>query len=388
LGQGFGVNVFGDWAATTGLAQAARRLTVALHDAGFDLSLKTVHSGAPQDDSRVPSVLRDLPGDRSHQIDLWMLNINEFPAIADDLLHPPGRNTHAIAIWYWELPTFPARLIAEMDRVDEIWVATQFVKSSFQRATDRPVHVVPAIVPHLQGSGMTRRDFGLIEDEVVFLFSFDVNSIVARKNPGAVVEAFARAFPSPSATRTRLVIKVLNLERHPDVARWLQPLVAAVDGVLIADDLGQAELVDLFMCADAYVSLHRSEGFGFGIAEAMSLGKPVIATAYSGNLDFATTANSCQVSYRLREITDDDHVFNEGSSSVYQPGAEWAEPDITQAARWMQLIAADPAFRSRLGEAGRATIGERYSARVAVEAVSKRLRETRTLIGEARHQPH
>jgi glycosyltransferase involved in cell wall biosynthesis len=370
-----GVNVFGDWAATTGLAQAARRLTVALHDAGVDLSLSTVHSGAPLDESRVPEVLRRLPNGRAHDIDLWMLNINEFPLIPDEVLRPPGRRTHAIAIWYWELSTLPDRFVAEMNRVDEIWVATKFIQDSFQRATSRPVHVVPAIVPTLEGSGKGRKDFGLTDDETVFLFSFDVNSAVARKNPGAVVEAFARAFPSPRASRNRLVIKVLNLDGHPDVARWLKPLVAEVNGLLIAEDLGHSELVDLFMCADAYVSLHRSEGFGFGIAEAMALGKPVIATAYSGNLDFATLANSCQVSYRLREITSDDHVFNEGISSVYQSGAVWADPDIGQAARWMQLLSADPALRARIGEAGRATVRRRYSAQAAVEAVTHRLKE-------------
>jgi glycosyltransferase involved in cell wall biosynthesis len=127
--------------------------------------------------------------------------------------------------------------------------------------------------------------------------------------------------------------------------------------------------------------LHRSEGFGFGIAEAMALGKPVIATAYSGNLDFATSSNSCQVSYHLREITSDDHIFNEGVSEVYESGAIWADPDIDQAARWMQLIAGDPALRSRIGEAARATIREHYSARAAVAAVARRLSETKARIG-------
>jgi glycosyltransferase involved in cell wall biosynthesis len=375
VGQSLGVNLFGDWAATTGLAQAARRLAVALCNAGLNLSLDTVHSGAPLDESRVPIALRDLPSDRSHSVDLWMLNINEFHAIRDEVLRPPGRKTFAIGIWYWELPTFPAQFIPEMNRVDEIWVATKFVQTSFQRATNRPVHIIPAIVPDLKSSERTRKDFGLMDDEVVFLFSFDVNSAVSRKNPGAVVDAFARAFPSPSQSRTRLVIKVLNLDRHPDVAQWLKPLVRAVNGVLIAEDLGHTELVDLFMCCDAYVSLHRSEGFGFGIAEAMALGKPVIATAYSGNLDFATMANSCQVSYRLREISYEDHVFNEGISQVYQRGAVWADPDIGQAARWMQLIAASSRFRTRVGEAGRITVREKYSAQAAVHAVENRLLE-------------
>lgn len=379
-----GINVFGDWAATTGLAQAARRLTVALHDAGFDLSLGKVHSGAPRDDRRVPDVLRRLRDDRPHVIDVWMLNVNEFPVISDDLLRPTGRDTYSIGVWYWELPTFPERLIAQMSRVDEIWVATSFVQASFRSATDRPVHVVPAIVPELKGTGRRRQDIGLTDDEVVFLFSFDVNSMVARKNPGAVIEAFGRAFPPSVGHRSRLVIKVLNLARQPEFAQWLRAAVTAVNGVLIEEDLSDAELADLFLCADAYVSLHRSEGFGFGIAEAMSVGKPVIATAYSGNLDFATAANSLQVGYRLCEITSADHTYNEDASETYPTGAVWADPDVGQAARWMKLLAADPGLRKRLGEAGRATIRERYSARPVVGVVTDRLSEIAKGIGADR----
>jgi glycosyltransferase involved in cell wall biosynthesis len=370
-----GVNVFGDWAATTGLAQAARRLTIAISEAGFGLCLGTVASGAPRDESRVADSLREIPDDRKYAIDLWMLNVNEFPNIGEELLRPPGRKTYAIGVWYWELTTFPDSLTAQMERVDEIWVATTFVQSSFESATDRPVRVVPAIVPDLHGSGRTRTDFGLRDDELIFLFSFDVHSMVARKNPGAVIEAFSRAFGSPNRSGTRLVIKVLNLDRHAHVASWLREAVASVAGVLIEDDLRHEELVDLFMCADSYVSLHRSEGFGFGIAEAMALGKPVIATAYSGNTDFATAANSCQVGYRLREITNEDYLYDEGASEVYRIGSTWAEPDIAQAARWMRVIAQDPQLRRRIGETARATILERYSAAAVVDIVRARLAE-------------
>ena len=368
-----GVNVFGDWAATTGLAQAARRLTVAMSDAGFGLSLGTVASGAPRDESRIPDELRHIPDDRRYPIDLWMLNVNEFPAIEDELLRPVGRNTYAIGVWYWELTTFPEGLIAQMDRVDEIWVATKYVQSSFRSVTNRPVHVIPAVVPQLAGSGRTRKDFGLADGEVVFLFSFDVHSMVARKNPGAVIDAFSKAFGSPARQGTRLVIKVLNLDRHPRVAAWLREAVASVDGVLIDDDLKSEELIDLFICADAYVSLHRSEGFGFGIAESMALGKPVIATAYSGNTDFATAANSCQVGYRLRKINTEDHRYDEGASEVYRTGAVWAEPDVAQAARWMRVLAKDPDLRRRIGEVARATICEDYSAARVAEIVRGRL---------------
>ena len=155
-----------------------------------------------------------------------MLNLNEFSAVSDELLRPQGRTNYAIGVWYWELTTFPDALISQMARVDEIWVATTFVQSSFRRVTDRPVHVVPAVVPEMRGSGRTRKDFGLAEDEVVFLFSFDVHSMVARKNPGGVIEAFSEAFGSSASSGTRLVIKVLNLDRHPRVAAWLREAVA------------------------------------------------------------------------------------------------------------------------------------------------------------------
>ncbi|MFZ0666857.1 MAG: glycosyltransferase family 4 protein [Acidimicrobiales bacterium] len=375
------VNVFGDWAATTGLAEAARRLVVAMDKAGYELSVGTIASGAPRDEKRIPRVILDADDSRPYGIDIWMLNINEFAGISDDVIQPRGRKNYTIATWYWELPTFPDHLVPQMARVDEIWVATRFVQAAFKRATKVPVYVVPAIVPELDRSGKTRADFGLDEDEVVFLFSFDVNSIVARKNPGAFVDAFARAFRSTfqgesgNVPRTRLVMKVVNLHRRPDVDRWLRQAVSEVGGVLIDKDMDHDELMDLFSCADVYVSLHRSEGFGFGIAEAMALGKPVIATAYSGNLDYATSGNSCQVSYRITEITSADHVFNQEASGVYQVGSLWADADVEQAARWMRLLASDPELRTRIGEAGRLTIRGEYSAQAAIETVNRRLDE-------------
>jgi glycosyltransferase involved in cell wall biosynthesis len=150
-----------------------------------------------------------------------------------------------------------------------------------------------------------------------------------------------------------------------------------VDGIVIEDDLEEGELIDLFSCCDVYVSLHRSEGFGYGIAEAMALGKPVVVTAYSGNIDFATAGNSCQVGYRIREITQADHIFGESSAEVYRPGSLWADPDIDQAARWMQLLASDPSLRRTIGEAGRDTISNNYSASPVIDAVVTRLVQIR-----------
>jgi glycosyltransferase involved in cell wall biosynthesis len=372
-----GLTLFGDWGATTGLAQAARRLSVALIErGGIDVSVLTHASGAPTQQSRVPLLLTRADHERRHPIELWMLNLNEMPAVPDELLRPPGRETYAIGVWYWELPSFPDQLRRQIERVDEIWVGTTFVKDSFQRVTSKPVRVIPAIVPELGRDGMNREDFGISSGEVVFLFTFDVNSMVARKNPAGFVEAFDRAF-GESHQSARLVIKVLNLGRHPRVGVWLQKEVDRVSGVLIDEDLTDAAVADLIRCADVYVSLHRSEGFGFGMAEAMSLAKPVIATAYSGNLDFTTTSNSCQVGYRMTEISAADHGFDEGAAAVYRPGQMWADPDLDQAARWMRLLAADPLLRTTIGNAGRTTILNSHNPDLVVAKVRGRLAELR-----------
>ena len=152
-----GVNIFGDWAATTGLAQAARRLTVAIAESGFELTVGTVRSGAPTDEARVPRVIREAPRDRRHRIDLWMLNVNELRQVPDTLLRTPGRRSYAVGVWYWELPTLPDSLVAQTARVDEIWVASRFVQSAFRSVARCPVHIVPAVIPELSGSGHTPR---------------------------------------------------------------------------------------------------------------------------------------------------------------------------------------------------------------------------------------
>jgi glycosyltransferase involved in cell wall biosynthesis len=129
----------------------------------------------------------------------------------------------------------------------------------------------------------------------------------------------------------------------------------------------------LLSSIDVYVSLHRAEGFGLGIAEAMSLGKPAIATAYSGNLDFTDSTNSCLVGYQLRPIeTADHHLFPE-AAGVYVPGIPWAEPSVDQAARWMRFLYENPDWRRRIGRAGAATIRNRYNREAVQRVLVQRL---------------
>ncbi len=180
---------------------------------------------------------------------------------------------------------------------------------------------------------MSRARFGLPEGRFVYLFTFAATSTAARKNPFGVIEAFERAFGHPrGATAPLLVIKAHHLLAHDfDAFRLLHKhllaALARVGGMLLTDHYTRLETNDLMACADCYVSLHRAEGFGLGLAEAMYLGKPAIATNYSGNVDFMTPENSYLVEYRLRKIVLEDHVYNDFGQNIYKPGFLSAVPD-------------------------------------------------------------
>jgi glycosyltransferase involved in cell wall biosynthesis len=367
------VNAIGCWPGTTGLTEAARRGVVALTHAGVSVATVDVELGIPQDDRRVPAEIAEARRPARADIDLCFLNINELHGIPDSMTRSRPTNV-SIASWYWELPDVPMRLRSEIDRFDEIWVATQFVQDNIGQYTTQPVVVIPPVVRVPEVGTPDRSRFGLSSEATVFLFHFDANSGFARKNPLGVIEAFRRAFSAGQrAHSVSLVIKTMNLWRWPAAEVELRAQLADVGGLLIDEDLAEEDMAVLMASCDAYVSLHRSEGFGLGMAEAMALGKPVIATHYSGNADFIRPTNSCPVRFLLRPLTADDLAWNPGSERLYPYGALWAEPDLDQAASWMREIASSPELRSRIGAAARAYIESHYSEEAAVAAMRPRL---------------
>jgi glycosyltransferase involved in cell wall biosynthesis len=338
-------------------------LVEALERRGVALSCTTLRTGAPTDDTLLSPALAALEGPPAWPIDLWTLNINEFAMLGATAVSSLGGLRHRIATWYWELSTVPKSLWDQFDQVDEIWVPSSFVRRSFLRYTRRPIHIVPTVVPKFEPSVNrpdVRAQLGISPDAVVFLFTFDFNSSVARKNPLGVIEAFARAFRAGDQ-QAELVIKGMNLDQSPRFERDLRQALQRVNGQFISQFLSQQDLADLLHACDVYVSMHRSEGFGLGIAEAMALGKPVIATSYSGNCDFMNSVNSCPLGYRLRAVRERDHEYQMGLRDVYVEGAVWAEPDIGEAVEWMRLLAHNEAIRTRIGLEAARTMREGFS---------------------------
>ena len=211
----------------------------------------------------------------------------------------------------------------------------------------------------------------------MFLFTFSVESTVGRKNPFAVISAFEKAFGSAQrGTSTPvLAIKAHHIDLYPELRSDLLCALNKIGGILIEASLSRQEMIDLLACADCYVSLHRAEGFGLGIAESMYLGKPVIATNYSGNVDYMTTENSYPVGHRLRSVNLLDHHYNPGAEKVYQPGMTWAEPDISHCAQLMKRVFECQEEAHSRGMQAAIDIRAAYGTDVVARAIKIRLAE-------------
>jgi glycosyltransferase involved in cell wall biosynthesis len=369
----WGVNLVGWLTSSLGLGEAARSVIRALDARG--VPLMPVHGFTFVPDSLQ---LESLPcvGPDSAPFPINLLHIS--PPALNPFLADAGasfaRNRYTIGFWWWELSSLPREWMEALHLVDEVWVGSDYVAHNIQSVTTVPVIKtrIPVALPSIR---YPRQRLGLPAG-FLFLFIFDFHSAFERKNPLAVIEAFRRAFPAGAGTS--LVIKCLNQESDPSnyarlcAAAHDQPDVHILAGYVPGDRKNA-----LIAACDCYVSLHRAEGFGLTLAEAMYLGKPVVATRYSGNLEFMTDANSYLVDYKMTRIEQD--------CPPYPPGGEWAEPDVDHAAELLRHVVATPLDVERRAARGAAHMREAFSVRATGEIMRARLEAIREQIGK--HSP-
>ena len=359
-----GVNIFAYARGQFGLAEAARHYVRALIAEGYPVAIYDLDLGvshAMNDASVDPYIDQTAP----YGINIFFVN----PDYLGNAIQEVGRdrldNRYTIACWFWELEKFPDDWVPALDYVDEIMVPTNFVRGMLERVTNKPLWLVPLPIGKIDETNLTRSDFGLNERDFIFLNSFDFNSFLARKNPLAVIEAFKKAFPSEHIN-VQLLIKSSNGHRHPGK---LQELLAAASGdprVVIRDQvIDRADMQALQRCSDAYVSLHRAEGFGLGLAECMRLRKPVIGTAWSGNMQFMTSENSFLVDYRLVPVAPDEYI--------HTAGQRWAEPDTNSAAMHMRSVVFDRDLAEAVAAKAEADIEKWLSPSLAAQNMISRL---------------
>ena len=284
----------------------------------------------------------------------------------------PGiaRNRYNIGYWAWELSKVPDAWRTSIDFVDEIWAPSRFIQDAFSAVTDKPVVYMPLCVDLSFGSWKRRGHFGLPEDKFLFLFYFDSYSYYQRKNPFAALRAFKKAFEGRDDVG--LVVKTQNARSSSP--EWLQ-LLEMADGDprihVLNRAMSKGEVLSLQAECDCFVSLHRSEGFGRGPAEAMWLGKPVITTGYSGNMDFTWPDNSLLVDYDLIRVRAGEYPFFQGQV--------WASPDEDHAASLMKRVVDEPGLAHDLGQRGAALMRGEFSARAVGKLYADRLHEVGAL---------
>jgi glycosyltransferase involved in cell wall biosynthesis len=320
------VNVAGYFRAELGLGSVARSLVAALAAADIPFNTISFDGTANRQDHPFADHQSDSgPAD----INIVCINADNIAAFAEKTGPELWQGRYTIGLWFWEVEDFPGWLHGAFNYVDEVWVASHFMREAFLKVSPKPVSKfkLPVFKPDVDLS-LSRENFGL-PNGFVFLFSFDFFSVLERKNPLALIEAFTRAFRP--AEGPVLVIKTINGDKHILEMEKLRYAIRGREDIILMDGyLSTVQNSTLTALSDCYVSLHRSEGFGLTIAEAMVLGRPTIATAYSGNLEFMTEENSYLCPAQRSEVGPE--------RAPYPAFSHWAEPDLEVAAQLLRHV--------------------------------------------------
>ncbi|MDP2709997.1 MAG: glycosyltransferase family 4 protein, partial [Solirubrobacteraceae bacterium] len=357
-----GVNLAGYLDATVGVGEAARHVAGALEAAGVAVARLRLSSRAAAGEAPRPAAGPAA----SHAVHLTTIVCANPEGMtgARDELGAQAFAGHVIGWWWWEVAALPQRWLRAFDLVDEVWAGSRFVADALAAVAPVPVVHMPLPVAEPAASAAGRTELGLPADRFLFGFAFDYASVAARKNPLGLIDAFARAFAPDEGVA--LVLKTLGGAGFPDEHAAVLAAAAPHEHVTVIDEpLSAADKNALIAALDCYVSLHRSEGFGLTIAEAMLLGTPVIATDYGGSRDFVTAFNALPVDARTVTIG--------AGHDPYPAHGEWAEPDLDHAAACMRAVRADPEAARTRARRAREELRARNAPAAAGRAMARRL---------------
>jgi glycosyltransferase involved in cell wall biosynthesis len=352
----FGWSVLAYAAAELGVGEAGRRVAAAVRQSGLPTELVGVATGSEsRQQHRHGYSVRETVGFENTVI---CVNADQLPHLFHELDLVQLRGSH-VGMWFWELDAFPERFHGAFALVKEVWVASEFTRAAVAAVADRPVRKVTLPILRPEGpTRFTRRSLGLPEDRFCFLTNFDYFSTCERKNPIGTIRAYTQAFaPDDGAC---LVVKSINGHRRPEEAARVRDCAAGRPDVHFLDDyVSAAGMKAMIELADVYVSLHRAEGYGLNLADAMVVGTPTIATGYSGNMDFMDDTSSALVGYDLVEVGP--HAF------PYDADAVWAQPRLDEASTAMRWLFTDRVGAAALAERARVSTERFTLARAGLE---------------------
>ncbi len=342
--------------APIGMGEHVRSVFRALKKAGTVAQVVDIYGMYSDPDiSFRKDIEENISGNLSEGINLFCINGDEVEGSFKHLKNRGIGKGYNIIYPAWELEKYPEEWAKYLNLFDEIWAPSEFIKKAIEDSVSKPVIHMPLACEITDKTLTTRRHFGVPESSYAFLFAFDFLSYMERKNPTAVIKAFLELCERQPDQDMVLVIKTNNGSKEKKKLAELEKLIEPIKHqvILIDRTLSDADMKALIYLCDCFVSLHRSEGFGRGLTEAMRLGKPVIATSYSGNMDFCSDDTCVLVDYNLVDLEPGDYPFWEGQV--------WADPSISHAVDQMEKLVLNPELGYEYGKKARIEMMSHYS---------------------------
>lgn len=360
-----GINVLAPFGQHSSIRQSALGIVAALRAAGVRTECSNVPVG------RNPATVLRALHPEVHDVTLLHLQ----PDLYYDLCYAksglqPRPGVRRIGMWYFETEQVPADCSAHAFRLDEFWAPTNYIAAAMKSCDAWRALPVYRFLPAVELPSFIRRPralLGIPEQNFVFLFMFDFVSGIERKNPLGLIQAFARAFRRDEPVS--LVLKTVNGAIHPREYDTVRIAAGEVGAIVIDRFTSREETLAMLAACDAYVSLHRAEGLGLTMVEAMLLGKPTIATGYSGNLDFMTKDNSLLVDWQPAPVR--------GYRPPFEPGQRWAAPSVQHAANRMRWVFEHSDQANCIGLRGQSDLQFTFSRQTTGKAMAQRLAEIR-----------
>ena len=351
-----GVNLVGYLSSERGLGEAARLVLAAIEASG----VATAAIDIPADAAALPAALAALsPQGHPHDFNLFCVNADMQPAVVAAAGPRLFAERRSAGLWFWEVSTFPRSWLRSFDSLDEVWVASEYVAAALAPVAPVPVRTVRMPIAPTPSAAASRAELGMPEG-FCFLFVLDYRSVFRRKNPLALVRAFGDAFAPGEGPA--LAIKSVCGEEFPREREALRSAAAERPDVhLLEETVSAGKKNAMIAGCDCFVSLHRSEGLGLTMAEAMYFERPVIATGYSGNLDFMSAENSFLVRHEMVPVGP--------GAAPYPAEGEWAEPDLAHAAALMRQVVEEPQLAAARGRRAAADIRRTHSVAAAARTL-------------------